>query len=322
MSEPSIAIGIDLGGTNLKAAAVDSSGHILGQQTFPLQPQPTAAAALDKMVEMVDALLAEQSQTRNALAGVGIGSPGPLSVTAGKIVRAANLPGWEDMPIRDELQSRIGCKVVFDNDGNAAAFGEAWVGAGKDGADLVMLTLGTGVGAGIVMDGRIIRGHFENAGEIGHTIAVVDGLPCACGKHGCLEQYSSAAGVTRRVIAAVRCGERSGLATAVQAEEPIDAQRIAQCAQAGDELCQRVWDDACLHLAVACINLQHCFNPARIVLGGGMSMSGAFLLDRVRQHFDARKWNLHDDFPEILLAELGYDAGVIGAAGLIWKKQG
>lgn len=316
----SVAIGIDLGGTNLKGAAVDRRGRILARQVRPAHIDRGPNAVVDEMVRLVNGLLAEESLTRSDLAGVGIGTPGPLSVREGRIIRAANLPGWENVRLRDLLRDRLNTTVMFDNDGNAAAYGEFWAGAGRESDDLVMLTLGTGVGSGIVLGGRLLHGHFENAAELGHTIVVPDGLPCACGQRGCLEQYSSAGAVARRVVAAIQNGGQSELSKAVQARETIDAARVVQCAQSGDALCSRIWDEACLYLAVACVNIQHAFNPACIVLGGGMSRAGSFLLDRVMEHFTRQQWSLHDDFPTITLGKLGYDAGVIGAAGLVWQE--
>lgn len=313
-----IAIGIDLGGTNLKAAAVDRSGRALARETLDavgMDPD----TALSEMVSLVDGLLRSLSLSRSDLAGVGVGAPGPLSHRTGRIIRCANLPGWVDVPIRDYLHDQLGVCVTLDNDGNAAAFGEFWAGTGGEGGDLVMLTLGTGVGAGVILDGRILHGHFENAAELGHMIVASDGLPCTCGQRGCLEQYVSADAVARRVITAINGGERSALTDAVEEIAHVDAERVVEFAKSGDPLCLRVLDEACLYLAIACINIQHAFNPARVVIGGGMSRAGAFLLDRVNQYARERTWSQHGDLPRIELAQLGYDAGVIGAAGLAWQ---
>ena len=315
-----VAIGIDLGGTNLKAAVVDDKGRILSQhaeETAGCDPDTT----ISKTVRLVERLLSALSLDRDELVGVGVGAPGPLSHRTGTIIRAANLPGWVDVPIRDRLRDELDGAVALDNDGNAAAYGEYWVGAGRSGGDLVMLTLGTGVGAGVILDGRVLRGHFENAAELGHTIVDRDGLPCSCGQRGCLEQYASAAAVARRVVAAIQEGQPCELADSVRKGETIDAQRVVEGARNGDPLCVRVFDDACCYLAIACVNIQHAFNPARIVLGGGMSLAGADLLDRVKDHARGQTWSLHEDLPTINLAELGYDAGVIGAAGLAWQEN-
>jgi len=314
----SVAIGIDLGGTNLKGAVVDQNGCILAGQTHTLHDIRPDAVIPD-IISLIDALLSESSYDRSHIVGVGVGAPGPLSHRTGRIIRSANLPGWVDVPIRDRLHQELQIPVVLDNDGNAAAFGEYWSGAGRDGKDLVMLTMGTGVGAGVVLDGRILHGHFENAAELGHTIVAANGLPCSCGQRGCLEQYASAGAVARRVVAAIKDGESCALSRAVGEGSVIDAGNVVRCAKDGDPLCLRIWDEACLYLAIACIGIQHAFNPARIVLGGGLSNAGAFLIDRVTDHVTRQRWKLHDDLPTITLAELGYDAGVIGAAGLAWR---
>jgi glucokinase len=188
--------------------------------------------------------------------------------------------------------------------------------SGRDGADVVMLTLGTGVGSGVVINGELLRGHYENAAELGHMVVALDGLPCPCGQKGCLEQYASAGAVVRRVSAALAAGEESDIRGHIA---PIDAKLVEYHARRGDALCSRIWNEACVFLALACINIQHAFNPARIVLGGGMALAGEFLLNRVRAEVRRRAWNLIDDVPQIVLADLGADAGVIGAAGLAWK---
>jgi len=312
-----VAIGVDLGGTNLKAAVVDQEARILAKGTMPTAPERGPDAVIADIVELTDDLIADRHLARARVAGVGVGTPGPLSYRQGRIIKAANLPGWHDVDLRDRLAERLHLPVVVDNDANAAAFGEHWAGAGRDGADLVLLTLGTGVGSGVVTEGRVLRGHFENAGELGHMIVAVDGLPCPCGQRGCLEQYASAGAVARRVAAAVAGGETSSAAEAVEEGNPLDARLVAAHARQGDILCNRIWDEACLYLAVACINIQHAFNPARVVLGGGMSEAGAFLSDRVNDHLRRQRWSLHDDVPAVVLSRLGPEAGVIGAAALV-----
>ncbi len=316
MKKGPVAVGIDLGGTNLKGAIVDRKGRVIAKHVRPL-PEVDPEGTISEIVALVDQFLSVASAGRSDLAGVGVGAPGPMRYGTGTITQAANLPGWRNVPLRDLLRERLQVPVLFDNDGNAAAFGEFWLGAGKDGQDLVMLTLGTGVGAGVILNGRILHGHHENAAELGHTIMVPNGLPCPCGQRGCLEQYASAGAVARRVASAIQEGGNSVLSDAVGQGEAIDARLVAASAQAADPVCVRVWDEACQYLAIACINIQHAYSPARVVLGGGMAEAGDFLLDRVTHHVTGQRWSLHDDLPEIVLAKLGYDAGVIGAAGLV-----
>jgi glucokinase len=319
MNKTAVAVGIDLGATNLKGAIVDRQARVIAKHVRPLQTADPEGS-VDEIVALVDQFLSLSSVARTQLAGVGIGAPGPMRYRTGTIARAANLPGWENLPLRDLVQDRLRVPVVFDNDGNAAAFGEFWAGAGRDGQDLVMLTLGTGVGAGVILNGRIFHGHHDNAAELGHTIVAANGLPCPCGQRGCLEQYASAGAVARRVTSAIEAGEHSTLTKVALAGQAIDAKLVADSARNGDPLCLRMWDEACLHLAVACINIQHAFNPARVVLGGGMAEAGDFLLDRVTHHVTEQRWSLCDDLPQIVLAKLGYDAGVIGAAGLVLQQ--
>ena len=322
VGKPTVSVGIDLGGTTLTGVMVDRDGKRLASRTTPADVHRGPDAVIADMVELVDALLAEVSLDRKALIGVGVAAPGPLSPSksdcsrSGRIIRSANLPGWVDVPLCDRLGEALGVPITLENDGNAAAFGEFRRGAGKDGADLVMLTLGTGVGAGVIINGQILRGHFENAAELGHMIVVHDGLQCPCGQRGCLEQYASAGAVARRAAAALERGDSSSLAEAVKNGAAIDSETVVSCARAGDELCLRIWDEACFHLGVACITIQHAFNPSRIVLGGGMSEAGSFLVDRVTHHLHRQRWTLHEDLPAIVPAKLGRHAGAIGAAVL------
>lgn len=328
-----VVIGFDLGGTHLKGAVVDPLGAILHQSTTDVRTERGPDAVIADIVAQVDPLLERSGRSRTDLRGVGIGTPGPLRVSEGRVIRSVNLPGWHDVPLRDTLQSALSCPVAMDNDGNVAAFGEYWAATGNpiveastaepnhDPAadDLVMFTLGTGVGAGIVIGGRIHHGYFENAAELGHMIVAIDGLPCPCGQRGCLEQYASAAAVARRVINAIDSGESCVLKVSRNSTPPIDAECVANAVRSGDALCTRVWDDACRMLAVACVNVQHSLNPRRIILGGGMAKAGAILFDGVRDHLRLNSWKLHDDIPTIEPGRLGYHAGVVGAAGLAWS---
>lgn len=312
-----IAVGIDLGGTNLKVGLVTCDGRMIASRTATTPQGPDAA--LDLIGSEVCELLRTAGVQRTAIIGVGIGTPGPLSPSRGVIFNCANLPGWIDVPIRDRLAALLGWPVVLDNDGNMAGFGEYWVGAGGRSGDMVALTLGTGVGCGIVIDGRILHGHHENAAETGHMIVERNGRPCPCGQRGCLEQYSSASALVRRAVEDLAAGASSHLRTRVADIARITARDVAEAARVGDALATRLWRDACEYLAIACVNLQHLINPATIVLGGGLAEAGDLLLTPVREAFSRHRWTLTDDFPRITRATLGYDAGTIGAAGWAWQ---
>jgi len=327
-----LVIGFDLGGTHLAAAVVDADGAVVSRRSSPVRAERGPGPVIADILAAVDPLLRGAAGKRSELRAVGVAAPGPLCVSTGRIVRMANLPGWDNVPLRDTIHDALGCPVAVENDGNAAAYGEYRGGSGRsiaelpenandgerDRCDLVMFTLGTGVGAGVVIGGRIHHGHFENAGELGHMIVAYDGLPCGCGQRGCLEQYASASAVARRVRDAMRSGEPTRLADDGPIES-IDATCVVDAARAGDALCGRIWDEACRYLAVACVNVQHAINPPRILLGGGMARAGSFLLDPVREHARRNQWKLYDDAPGIELASLGTDAGAVGAAALAWS---
>ena len=181
---------------------------------------------------------------------------------------------------------------------------------------IVFFTLGTGVGGGIVLDGELWRGGFDSAAEVGHMIVIPNGRPCPCGQSGCLERYASANAIGERVVEALQAGESSILSGQLDKDQEITSRDVLGARQAGDALAARIWDEACLHLAVAAINMQHLLNPQSVVLGGGLINAGDELLTPVREYFRKLNWKMAEDQPEIALATLGTDAGTIGAAML------
>jgi glucokinase len=316
-----LAVGVDLGGTNIVTALIADDGDIVGIATRRTDAERGAEQVIGELADTVNDLIAENSAAQDDVVGLGIGTPGPLRLREGIIHRSANLPGWENVPIRQWLQEKTLLPVQLENDANAAAYAEHWVGAGKGAGDLVTLTLGTGIGAGAIIGGDILRGHFENAAEFGHTIVELEGRPCKCGQRGCLEQYASPGNIAKYAIEQIRKGSESSLGPVLKANGAFDSQAIAEAALAGDSLADTIWDEACRYIALACVNIQHTINPEILVLAGGMSKSGEFLLGRVRQHFTAQTWKIFDDKPKIVLSNLGGNAGVIGAAGLAWKAH-
>jgi glucokinase len=316
------AVGIDLGGTNIKVGLVNQAGAVREFVQAPADVGRGPDAVVEDVRKLVEKILAETNTDLTELIGVGVGSPGPLSPNQGRIYKGANLPGWEDVPLRDMMGDALRLPAVLDNDANVAALAEWWVGAGRDGADFVMLTLGTGVGCGVVLGEQVFHGHHENAAELGHMIVVPNGLPCPCGQRGCLERYAAASAVANRVKAAIEAGEASRLADALHVSGRLDTRQIVEAAQDGDPLCGRIWEETCLYLAIACINIQHVYNPSQVALGGGMAEAGDFLFDRVRTLHTQLTWHLVDDRPQIVPAELGYRAGVVGAAALAWRASG
>jgi glucokinase len=225
----------------------------------------------------------------------------------------------KNVPLRDLVAKATGIPTTLENDANAAAWGEFWAGAGKGVQDLVMFTLGTGVGGGVITEGKLLRGYFENAGELGHMLVQPGGRLCSCGQKGCLEAYSSAYFLARRAEEFIAQGRPSSLKTFVDRGEMLMAEHVEAASRAGDELARQVWDEACYFLAVACVTMQHVSNPQRVVMAGGLIAAGDTLLQPIRKYFKELTWKLLDDGPEILFATLGNDAGFIGAAGCAWQ---
>jgi glucokinase len=309
MSAP-LTIGIDLGGTNIKAGLVDEHQGLRSRREIPTEAERGCDHVIARLITLARELRQQLPASAESPA-VGIGVPGPLDHARGIVHHAPNLPGWVNVPLRERLQRELGLPVCVENDANAAAFGEFVAGAGRDVRDMVMLTLGTGIGGGVVLDGKLWRGSFDNAGEIGHMIVEIGGRPCPCGQHGCLERYASATAIAQRYAE-----ETAGRAGAAEAPAGPDAEEVLRRGESGDARAARIWDEACRYLAVACVNIQHLFNVQRIVLAGGLIQAGERLLDPLRRHFERLTWRIAPDHPQIALATLGNDAGLVGAAAL------
>lgn len=308
-------IGLDLGGTYIKAAVVGLDGQVRSEVSIETQAEQGPNRVIERLC------LAAQQSCRAAkselsdMLGIGLGSPGPLNEDQSVVIKSANLPGWENVALRDRLSDLTGLAVAMTNDASAATFGEFWAGAGRGARHMCMLTLGTGVGGGVIVDGQLLHGHFGNAGEFGHMIVAPDGIQCRCGQIGCLETVASSSYLIEKAVAEAKQGHSAPLTEILDSAGRIDVPDIVACARNGDRASKLLWDAACGAIATACVNLHHAFNPQYIILGGGMAAAGAFLLDTVRREFAALTWQLVEDRPELRLASLGSNAGAIGAAG-------
>lgn len=314
-------VGIDLGGTNLKAGLLDERAEVKCKFSVPTEAEQGADQVVANIAGSVERAIAEAGVGYDEVVGVGIGSPGPLSHKEGIIISPGNLPALRNVPIRALIHERTGIETTLENDANAAAWGEFWAGAGRDVSDLVMFTLGTGVGGGIIADGKLLRGYFENGAELGHLLVQPGGRACSCGQLGCVEAYSSAYNLARWAEELVAEGRSSSLSNKIEAGQLLMAEDVVEAAQSGDELAGYVWDRVCYYLAIACVQVQHATNPQRIVLAGGLIAAGDCLLEPLNRHFSELTWKLLDDSPEIIFATLGNDAGFIGAAGCAWEAH-
>jgi glucokinase len=310
-------LGIDLGGTNVKCGVVDQDGNICGRSSVSTGIGPDDVIA--NMVRGARQAVANAAVSLDAIRAVGVISPGPLSTTQGIVFKPANLPGFVSVPLRARIAVALNKPAVLENDANAAAYGEYWAGVGRGGkiSDLAMLTLGTGVGGGLIHDSHVIHGDKDFAAELGHWIMQPDGEPCGCGQRGCLEVYSSASRTGQRATNLLKISQTpSTLRPVLQANGEVSAEDVAKHAAGGDALALEVWDITCKYLGLACVNIVHAVDPQMIVLAGGMSKAGDFLVRNVRKHFEAYYWNLLPPTVRIELAALGNDAGMVGAAGV------
>ena len=318
-------IGLDLGGTNIKAGVLDETGRLLTAVSVPTNAQRGPEAVIAALVQAAHDVAGQADVDLEQVDAIGIGSPGPMDFEAGVILKAPNLPDFVNVPLRDRIAEGTGRPTVLENDANAAAFGEYWAGAAKDPAirHVVMLTLGTGIGSGLIVDGRIVHGGFGNGGEGGHIIVEPGGRACACGQKGCLEAYASASWTARRAEEALDGGrEVSSLAESYEpGRTPLTAKAVFDAAQAGDALALRIVDETATYLGVACVSFCRLLDPQVILFAGGMILSGDFLFDRVRRVFAEHSWTAAPDQVRIMPAALGNDAGVIGAGAVAWDAH-
>jgi glucokinase len=264
------SIGVDLGGTNLRIAAIDDRGRLMEKVTFGTKTIVGRDQVLNDMCTAIRQTTAKY-QTNGTLLGVGIGLPGIIDMKTGMMRESPNLPGWADYPVRAEIEKRMNTPVILENDANCAALGEKWLGAGRHVGDMLMLTLGTGVGGGIVIGGKIHHGMSGMAGEFGHMTVEPEGNPCGCGNRGCLEQYSSATAVVRMAREVIAAGEAPGLKKAASSDVEFSAKEIYNLAIQGDEGARKIFRRAGRALGIALATLINGLNLEMYVIGGGVS---------------------------------------------------
>lgn len=318
------AIGIDLGGTNIKAGVVDERGKVLGRVSLPTGAADGYEAVLKRIAQAAFAAREAARVPWSDIAAVGLGSPGVFEGPKGLVHNSPNIPdvnGRELLrPLMKEL-GRPGLTVVLENDANVAAYAESWVGAGRNVDTLVLFTLGTGVGGGIVLNGEIWRGAWGAGAELGHQNLFPDGVPCGCGNRGCIEAYASATALVRRFHEAVAAGKRTRLAKAAREGREVTARDITLAARAGDKTCLSLLDETGRYLGVIVTNMLVILNVEMVVFAGGMIAAGSLLLDPIRDEARKRTFGLAFRGVKIVFSHLGNDAGLIGAAGWALHKS-
>ncbi|PRO66680.1 ROK family glucokinase [Alkalicoccus urumqiensis] len=312
----SVLAAVDVGGTSLKMAFVTHDGEIAAKWEIPTNQSDKGAHIIS---EAAASIKEKQREYNVDIGAVGVGAPGFIDVERGFIYEAVNV-GWKSYPLREEMESLLGLPVVVDNDANLAAGGEKWKGAGGGADNLLAVTLGTGVGGGIIAGGSIIHGQSGMAGEIGHITAVREGgARCNCGKNGCLETVASATGIARIGREKAAANPSSSIGGALKAKGSLSAKEIIDAAKNGDHAAEEAVNEAADHLGFALANLCNSLNPETIVIGGGVSKAGDYLVEKITASFKTYAIPKIAAETTIRLAELGNDAGVIGAAWLAAK---
>ncbi|MEP6691203.1 MAG: ROK family protein, partial [Gemmatimonadaceae bacterium] len=311
-------IGVDLGGTNIVVGAMPEDGSAqLAVSEQSTHSERGAEAVVDKIVAMIARAISEVMSTQSAQAadflGVGVGAPGPLDRENGVVIVAPNL-GWRNFPLRDEVSSRIRLPVTLDNDANCATVGEWWQGAAKGGRNVVGLTIGTGIGGGLILDGKLYHGSSDVAGEIGHTTIDAAGRYCRCGNYGCLEAYASGPAIAQRAREALERDEVSSLHTIVAGDlDKLTAAIIYDAAKDGDALALEVVRDTAKFLGTGLANILNLFNPDVVVIAGGVTKAGEPLFEPLRAEVKRRAFRPAVEACRIVPGSLPGTAGMVGA---------
>ena len=319
MSE--IIIGVDLGGTNVKAALVSRDKKVIAKDSRPTCADEGPDTVMQVMQETVEDLLKNNGINKEQVLAVGFGAPGPMNWQTGVVFSPPNLPGWHDVPLGDAMQKRLGMPCFVDNDANVACYGEFWMGAGVGTESMAVLTLGTGVGGGVVTFGKLLRGIDGTAAELGHLKVQRDGRTCGCGAKGCLEAYASVSGMEQTAIEGIESGRESTLTKLCGGDlKSIDGKMIFDAAQGGDALAQWVFEETATWLGLGISSIISYQNPEKVVLCGGMIAAGDLLFDPVRRVAKANSFEVPGTRCEIVPAALGNDAGVLGSAGCALER--
>lgn len=301
------SIGVDLGGTNLRVAAISEQGRVLDKISIPAIFTAGPEQVVSDIVAVINTVRSRIGVSN--LRGVGIGVPGFIDMEKGVVVGSANLPGFQGFPVRDAIQNILGTPIILENDANAAALGEMWIGAGKDVKDLILITLGTGIGGGIVIDGHVLRGHLGMAGEIGHMTVYANGNPCGCGNCGCLEKHASATAI-------------AAMGRMMHFGDNITAEGVYELASRGNERAILIFRSMGRALGVAIANLINLFNFPLYLLTGGPLPAWDLFAPAMFEEINTRSFTFSRNGTRVEKAVLGSEAGLYGAAYLPFQTSG
>jgi glucokinase len=307
-------LALDIGGTKSAAAIFDPDFNLLGDSKIPTQAEEEPDTVFDRILRMTDCLIGRCGIQPNALCGVGVGCAGHVDIESGIIHYALNLPDWDGFPLGDKLQNRFDAPVFVENDANAAALAELRFGAGRGYKNIIYITVSTGIGSGLIMDGKLWRGSNFAAGDFGHMILAQEGPECSCGGRGCLEALASGTAIAERAQREAR-RQPDSLLTRILADNNafLTAKDVVEAVRDGDSLASAILRDAAFHIGLGITSAIHLLNPEIIIIGGGLAQAGDLLLDSIRRTVAERAQKHLAEFVQIVPAELGSRAGLYGA---------
>ena len=312
-----IAIGIDIGGTSIKGAAVYDDGRMLDVFALPVIKGESGEVTVNKLIDVVENYIKEKGIAKE-IVGIGMGIPGLLDIEKGIVTYSPNLK-WDNLPIADLFKARLPYPVRIANDANVAAFGEAKFGAGKGVPYVIMLTLGTGVGGGIVLDGKLYEGNEGKGAEMGHIVIELDGRQCGCGRKGCLEAYASATAIINDTKKAMEEHPESLMHKVAEELGKIDGRVAFKAARQGDQVALQVVDQYIYFLCEGIMNYCNIFRPNVVILSGGIANEGDYLFDKINDFLKLHQYGFpKSPVVKVVPAKLGYDSGKIGAASLLF----
>ncbi|GIV95572.1 MAG: glucokinase [Herpetosiphonaceae bacterium] len=306
-------IGVDLGGTHLRGALIDERGTILSHVRTATLASEGPQAVIGRIADVIEQV---RRDAPGPIKGVGVGAPGPVDPEAGMVIVAPNMPGWEHIPLCSLVQERVQLPVVIGNDANAAALAEWLFGAGKGLRNLIYVTISTGIGGGIIAEGRLLLGRRGLAAEVGHMVIQADGPRCGCGNLGCWEVMASGTALARMALDALMSSDRSSLLRDIAARGRLTAADVTTAAQKGDALARELLAQEGTYIGIGIVSLLHLFSPDIVILGGGVTNSGELIFAPMRQAIAERAIPGYRTVP-IVTTSLGDEVGVLGAAALV-----
>ncbi|OGW76605.1 MAG: hypothetical protein A3I73_02395 [Omnitrophica bacterium RIFCSPLOWO2_02_FULL_45_16] len=318
-----LLLGIDIGGTNIKIALIDKKGRIKAKKTFPTADFKGNRALIERITGETKKLLAEYGVVKKDIIGVGVGAPGAVDIRSGTVHYLTNVPDWSEVPLGNILKNKLGLLTFVDNDVNVMALGELFFGSGIGAKNMLCVTLGTGVGGGLILEGRLYRGSSYAAGEFGHVPINIAGPRCNCGSWACVEAYVGNNYIVRDVITQIKNGEKTLIKKLVNGKlSKITPEIISRAARAGDRFAKEIWRDVGNKVGTGLAGVVNLLNVEKIVIGGGVAEAGKILFDSIKKTIAARAMKLPAKTVKVVKAKLRRDAGLIGAAALVLYEAG